>query len=191
MAVIRIIEGSCGEGVGRYETGLFTLPDGSEHGVECLETFTFRNEIALEGRWADEIVGGIRGAIGATAHLPFPLRLALGASKGIGLIDRAIRPEAVLEAVFNDGTKVVAATEASVIHQIRNDCDVVKQARSRGIIATRSHEASLSDASEIQMTITVDPAAQSDSTSLASIFRYEKRKGRLRRVPRNDVTDEA
>ena len=190
MAVIRIIEGSCGEGVGRYETGLFTLPDGSEHGVECLETFTFRNEIALEGRWADEIVGGIRGAIGATAHLPLRLA-ALGASKGIGLIDRAIRPEAVLEARFNDGTRVVAATEASVIHQIRNDCDVVRQARSRGIIATRSHEASLSDASEIQTTITVDPAAQSDSTSLASIFRYEKRKGRLRRVPRNDETDEA
>jgi hypothetical protein len=190
VAEIRIIEGACGAGFGRYEAGLFTLPDGREIGVERLETFVIRNAMALEGRWAGEIVGGIRGAVDATVHLPLPLRLAaIGASRGLGLIDRAIRMEAILEAGFHDGTQIVISTSASVFHLICNDREVVTRARSRGFINPESQEAPLSDASEIQATTQADPAEQTDGASLASIFHYEKRKGRLRRVARNEAPD--
>ncbi|KAB1070112.1 hypothetical protein [Methylobacterium planeticum] len=191
MAEFRIIECSRGDGAGRYDAGLFTLPDGSEFGAECLQAVTIRNEAALEGAWAGEIVGGIRGAIDASARLPFPLRLAaLGARKGIGLVDRAIRAEAIAELRFSDGTMMIAALEPDIVRLIRHDLEVLERARVRFIAAAMNQEASNGDRLAPQSPTATDLAERETSTSLASIFHYEKRKGRLRRVARVDSTEE-
>lgn len=184
MTEIRIIAGSWATGVGTYKAGLFTMPGGAVRGVEDLMSMTTQGEVSDEPHWAGQIVGGLRGALAAAVRLPRPLGLAASTvTAGLGAIGDGLHRRATLEAAFADGSTLVAVTEAGVVSLIRNDREVVCRAQARSALPSLPTALPAGDTGDDAAFRARGTAADAADAALTSIFEYEKRNGRLRRVP--------
>jgi hypothetical protein len=179
MTEILIFAGTCGEGSGSYESGVFTLPDGNVRGVEDLADLILPHGPEAASRRGG-IARGLRDALSATGPLPRPLGLAASVL-GIGLdvLGADGRPSPAMELVFTDGATASIRTEADVVAQIVRDREVVRLAVVRLESLPRVERSSpVADAPETP----ASGGARPDDRALASIFAYEKRGGRLRRL---------
>lgn len=173
MTGFSIDEGACGTGTGSYQAGLLTLPDGMARGVETIVRLSPHaappRSSALPG-----FLGSLREALPATGGLAMPARLAVSTMRaGLGVIEEGLTPDptqpAAVEIDFADGTTIVARMRPEVIASLRRDREVALGALDR---ASRSDPRMAEETAE----------AQEAGEALTSIFRYEKRNGRLRRV---------
>ncbi len=198
MGRFTIDAGGCGTGAAIYRDGLFTLPDGAERGIETLR----RVEVEAEGSdiqsTTSALAGSLRGMLDPPA-LALPWRLAVsGMRAGLGAIEEGLRrPDGVRVALtFMDEALIVARMAPDLAEQIAREAALVRAAFER---ADRSATAPAAlpapvlalpppaAAAEPAPTAPVAPAAsEADEAALTSIFRYEKRNGRLRRVPVSD-----
>lgn len=180
MSEILLLGGTCGEGPGSYEAGVFHLPDGSARGVEDLADLTVSHGPEPASRRLG-IARGLRDALASTGPLPRPLGLAASvAGFGLDVIGGGGRPGASLELRFADGAIASIRTEADAAARIVQDRELVRLALLRRAVST----ARAAPAPRVAETPTESaPAPEgSETRALASIFAYEKRGGRLRRV---------
>ncbi|WP_264048103.1 hypothetical protein [Methylobacterium flocculans] len=181
MIEIVILAGTCGAGSGTYELGLFHLPDGSARGVEDLtDLIVPPDPVVSMATCRVGIARGLREALAATGPLPRPLGLAasvLGA--GLDVLGGDGRSGLSVELRFADGATATIRTDAEGVARIGRDRDVVRRAALR--FAARSAEDT--PAESLAEPPGGEPATLGpDARALASIFAYEKRGGRLRRL---------
>jgi len=164
-------------GEGRYAAGLITLPDGQVRPVEEVARVEVRAGSAQPLDRAGAVVGGLRGALAASAPVSLPLRLAFSTVRaGLGVIEEGLRPTpagAVVEIVFSDGATLTARMMPETAAMIGRDAEIA-----RGALARR-------EAARPSILPAPEPGPETDTTpddALTSIFRYEKRNGRLRRM---------
>lgn len=176
MDAFEIEEGACGPGSARYAAGTITLPDGSLRGVEEIARIALRDDAdgsTSVSRRTRSLAGSVRKALGTARTAPLPLRLALSSLRaGLGVIEDELQPrEAQIHEIgFRDGGLIVARMPLETAALIRHDIETVRAASAR--------------ASTIGSVALPEPSATSEAAdeALTSIFRYEKRNGRLRRV---------
>ncbi|GEP08608.1 hypothetical protein [Methylobacterium gnaphalii] len=178
MSGFSIDEGPCGAGAGSYEAGLFTLPDGTARGVETIARLS-RRSAPSRGSALPGFLGSLRKALPTAGRLAMPARLAVSTVRaGLGVIEEGLGPDqdepAVVEIAFADGTMIVARMPPALIAALRRDREVALGALGRAAVGK---PAPTEESVE----------AQEASEALTSIFRYEKRQGRLRRVTEPDA----
>ena len=185
MIAIQIISGTFGAGPGSYEFGVFGLPDGSLRGVEDLETLTLAPpEQAVPRRTG--IARGLRAALVATGPLPNPLGLAASfMHAGLDVLGRDARPAWSVELRFRDGVRAIIRTDAETAAQIKRDREVVQRASLRlcppsPAVSPAETQGPMPEEAKGEVA-TID-ASVPDGQSLASLFAYEKRGGRVRRL---------
>lgn len=182
MSEILFLGGTCGEGPGSYEVGVFYLPDGTARGVEDLAdlTVTYGPETAPRRLG---IARGLRDALASTGPLPRPLGLAASVvGFGLDVIGSGGRSGPALELRFADGAIASIRTEADAAARIVQDREVVRLALLRRAVST-ARAAPAAGVVEMPAKSSAEPAPEGAETrALASIFAYEKRGGRLRRV---------
>lgn len=188
MARFRVVGGSWTAGAGAYEAGLFTMPDGSVRGIEDLVSLTTAGDAPADPHWADQIVGGLRSALASTVRLPLPLDLAASTVRaGLDALGEGLHRRATMEARFADGSSLVAVVEAGTVSLVRNDRAVILLAQARGALpgAAAGVPAELPGSAppEGGAIRAGEAGAEAADAALTSIFEYEKRGGRLRRVP--------
>ena len=181
MSEIRILDGpgphgAWTTGAGTYETGLLHLPDGQARGVEDLDALEIADGPALQRRAG--IAGGLSTALDATGPLPRPLGLAAAfVGLGLGALGGTLHATASLQARFSDGARVRIETDPATAAAMVRDWDVVRRALLR-----REAPAQRLLAPPAVPPLAL-PAPEHDSApALTSIFQYEMRKGRLRRL---------
>lgn len=172
MTDIRITAGSFGEGPGAYDDGTFRMPDGEIRGVEDLATLELPDDSGTEPHWGGDIVRGLKGALATSSRgLPRPFGFAASlVGAGLGALDPSGRPAVTLVVTFADGAGATIATDAALAATIARDREVVRLAALRR------------DAAE-PAAPPPEPGSGDADPTLTSMFQYEKRKGRLRRVP--------
>jgi len=165
-------------GEGRYASGLITLPDGQVRPIEEVACVDVRAGSAQPLDRAGAVVGGLRGALAASLPASLPLRLAFSTVRaGLGVIEEGLRPApagAVVEIAFSDGSTLTARMMPETAAMIGRDAEIA-----RGVLARRQA------AGPSSALMAPEPAPEIDATpddALTSIFRYEKRNGRLRRM---------
>ena len=156
-------------GQGRYEGGLITLPDGSVHGIETVLRVKMRDgETRAQ---ASDVVGALRSALAALS-LPPPFRVAAsGLRAGLGAIEDGLRPAEGLAEVtitLEDHAPIVALMPVETAILLRRDAELVRGALGRTDERKPEPKAA--------------PSPDAEAEALTSIFRYEKRNGRLRRI---------
>lgn len=177
MIVFPIDQGGSGAGSGSYEAGLLTLSNGQARGVEDIARLSVCGDAGKKQAASQKLpdfLGTLRGALPAPGRLPMPARLAISTVRaGLGVIEEGFAPDGVdpsaVEIAFDDGMTIVARMSAGLIAMIRRDRDIALNAIAR---ATRAAVAPVEQPQE----------ADGSADALTSIFRYEKRNGRLRRV---------
>lgn len=176
MSEILLFGGTCGEGPGSYEAGVFHLPDGSARGVEDLADLTVSHGPETAPRRLG-IARGLRDALASTGPLPRPLGLAASVvGFGLEVVGSGGRPVAALELRFADGAVASIRTEADAAARIVQDREVVRLALLRRAVPAAG-------VAETSTETSAEPTPEgSETRALASIFAYEKRGGRLRRV---------
>ena len=159
-------------GPARYADGLITLPDGTARGVETVVRLEVR--AVPEGfERAGAVVGSVRQALGTATELSLPLRLAVSTMRaGLGVIEEGLRPRdrSLVEIGFADGAAITAVMGPDTVALIRRDAQIARGALDRAAAIPPPRPSS-----SHEETGAYDPA-------LTSIFRYEKRNGRLRRA---------
>lgn len=185
MIAIQIISGTFGAGPGSYEFGVVGLPDGSLRGVEDLEALTLAPpEQAVPRRTG--IVQGLRQALTATGPLPNPLGLAASfMHAGLDVLGGNARPAWSVELRFRDGVHALVRTDAETAAQIERDREVVQRASlrlplSRPAVSPAETQPQVPEEAEGEAA-SID-ASVPDGQTLASLFAYEKRGGRVRRL---------
>ena len=170
MTAFPIDEGDCGTGTGSYEAGLVTLANGEAHGVEQIARLTQRSDVLRKLPAIPGFLGSLRSLLPAAGRLSMPARLAVSTVRaGLGVVEEGFAPDGAeplpIAIAFADGRSVVARMPSDLIALIRRDREIALGALARqdrpGLSAP-------------------DEAATTEA--LTSIFRYEKRNGRLRRV---------
>ncbi|MCC0806770.1 hypothetical protein FPV16_11130 [Methylobacterium sp. W2] len=176
MTDIRITAGSFGEGVATYEDGVFRFPNGDTRGVEDLSDFGTPPEPAPEPHWSGDIVRGLQGALAtSTKGLPAPFGFAASfVGLGLDVLDPSASTVATLPIKFSDGASATLAADGAVAALIRRDREVVRLALERVAPAPAIQPAPAQEP--------MVPAPGLSDPTLTSMFQYEKRKGRLRRV---------
>ena len=179
MTDIRITAGSFGEGVATYDNGVFRFPDGEARGVEDVSDLGTPPEPAPEAHWSGDIVRGLQGALAtSTKALPSPFGFAASfVGLGLDVLESSANAAATLPITFGDGASATLAADGAVAALIRRDCEVVRLALARAVPAP-----AVAPAPD-----PTDPEPDANDPTLTSMFQYEKRKGRLRRV----VTEKA
>ncbi|KQP95296.1 hypothetical protein [Methylobacterium sp. Leaf117] len=200
---IQVTAGSCGIGSASYELGLFRLPDGSLRGVEDLEALVLPTPERPAPRRSG-IARGLREALAATGPLPNPLGLA-ASLVGVGLdVLGGEGPSLSVELRFRDGATALIRVAADMAAQIERDRAVVQHATLRlspahpsvpdvaaddappaNGIAAHSGEAHSGEAHSGEAHSGDERAIEEiapDDRTLASLFAYEKRGGRVRRL---------
>lgn len=205
MAAFGIEQGTHGVGEGRYAAGLITLPDGRVRGIEEVRDIRV---LAIPGSGraepldrAGDVVGGLRGALAASSPASLPLRLAFSTVwAGLGVIEQGLKPPpsgSIVEIAFCDGAALTGRMPPETVALLRRDVEIAQ-----GILARR--EVARPVAPEpapvvpaprpapprpappaLPAPATAEPVAEAGplpDEALTSIFRYEKRNGRLRRV---------
>lgn len=156
-------------GQGRYAGGLITLPDGAVHGVETIVRVEIRG---AERPQAGDVVGAVRSALGAALSLPLPFRIAAsGLRAGLGALEEGLRPAEGLAPVtltLREGIAIETLMPIETAILIRRDAEIVRSALAR--------------AGDTLPEALPFPSTGQETAALTSIFRYEKRNGRLRRV---------
>lgn len=171
MTAIRITDGGCGVGAGTYEDGVFTMPDGTQRGAETLSAVQGPATGEPPAHWSRDVLRGLQGAVASARVLPAPLSVAASAF-GLGIDVLAAKPAAVvLRVSFMDGAEAVIEADAALAGLVERDRAVIRAALSR-------------QAPAVQPSPPIDPAAfVAAERATTSMFEYEKRNGRLRRVP--------
>ncbi|GJE17125.1 hypothetical protein [Methylobacterium marchantiae] len=175
MTDIQITAGSFGDGGAIYENGIFRLPNGEVRGVEDLVDLGMPTEPGPE-HWSGDIVRGLQGALTTTTKaLPSPFGFA-ASFVGIGLdaFESSAKAAVILSATFSDGACATIAADRVIAASIRHDREVVRLALLRNPPAPSAAPLPAPEPS----IAAPDPA----DPILTSMFQYEKRKGRLRRV---------
>lgn len=156
-------------GQGRYAGGLIALPDGTVHGVEAIARVEARG---AERPQAGDVVGAVRSALGAALSLPLPFRIAASSLRaGLGALEEGLRPAEGLARVtltLRDGLVIETLMPVETATLIRRDAEIVRGALDRAGAVDRPPEPV--------------PSPGAETAALTSIFRYEKRNGRLRRI---------
>jgi hypothetical protein len=185
MIAIQIISGTFGAGPGSYEFGVFGLPDESLRGIEDLETLTLAPpEQAVPRRTG--IARGLREALVATGPLPNPLGLAASLMHaGLDVLGGDAQPAWSVELRFRDGVHAIIRTDAETAAQIERDREVVRRASLR-LSSPSPAESPAETRPPMHEEAEGEPASNDvsvpDGQSLASLFAYEKRGGRVRRL---------
>ncbi|GEO99606.1 hypothetical protein [Methylobacterium haplocladii] len=177
MSVFPIDEGSGGAGTGSYACGLLTLANGEARGVEAVASLTAREDATRRSAASQRVPGfldTLRGALPASTRLSMPARLAVSTVRaGLGVIEEGFAPGGddleIVEVAFSDGASLVARMPAELVAAIRHDREIAL-----GVLA-RSGRTQIVPAEAMS-------EADDSAEALTSIFRYEKRNGRLRRV---------
>lgn len=182
MDAFGIEEGFCGAGTARYAGGLLTLPDGSVRGVETITRLSVKTPEDGATR-AGDVAGSLRETLGGTKPTSLPLRLALSTMRaGLGVIEEGLRPPRGVptEIEFADGTSIMALMPIEAAALLRRD-----NAIARGVL-----DRVVEEGAPTRREPTATTADTAPDEALTSIFRYEKRNGRLRRVAARDKADE-
>ncbi|CAA2107131.1 hypothetical protein MBUL_04008 [Methylobacterium bullatum] len=176
MTDIRITAGTFGEGVATYENGVFRFPNGEVRGVEDLADPGLSPETTPEAHWSGDIVRGLQGALAtSTKALPSPFGFAASfVGLGLDVLESSATTTAALPISFSDGASATMAADGAVAAIILRDREVVRLALERRAPAPAAQPA---PAPEPML-----PASDPNDPTLTSMFQYEKRKGRLRRV---------
>ena len=197
MDAFGIEDGPGGAGSGRYAAGLIGLPGGLAYGVEAVTRIAVEDGADAAAR-AGLVAGSFRDALGSAHNAPLPLRLALSTMRaGLSVVEEGLRPRAGLrvEIAFEDGSVIRALMSAETVAAIRHDAAVA-----RGVL-DRAHERTQTPAPALlppprpvppsapEQALGEIPSEVPGEEALTSIFRYEKRNGRLRRVAASDKSD--
>lgn len=182
MIDILILDGTCGHGPGSYQDGLFHMPDGSLRGAEDLQDLTISSASEAPPR-RQGIARGLRDALTATGPLPRPLGFAASVvGFGLDVLGGDERAWLRLELHFTDGAVAWIRTDAAGAARIEGDREVVRLALQRQAVG-RLIDAELPPRQSPVESASEAPEPQGpDQPDLASIFTYEKRGGRLRRL---------
>jgi hypothetical protein len=179
MIAIQIISGTFGPGAGSYEFGVFALPDGSRRGVEDLESSALRPPDQPPRR--SGIARGLREALAATGPLPNPFGFAASlVHAGLDVLGGDAGPAWSVELRFRDGAGALIRVDGETAAQIERDREVVRRASLRlspplPVAAEARTPGTDGDADPVDVSVP-------DGQTLASLFAYEKRGGRVRRL---------
>lgn len=168
MSRFEIVDGACSNGPARYEAGLFALPDGSRRGIETL------SDLQPGDASGSQTLASLRNTLPRPGALPLPLRLAVSSLRaGLSVAEEGIAPGGTLPLTlrFADGLILTVRMPPALADAIRRDRELVA-----GVLARAGNP------SVILAEPVPELAPDTTDTSLTSIFRYEKRGGRLRRV---------
>ncbi|MBB3902637.1 hypothetical protein [Methylobacterium brachythecii] len=174
MSGFSVDDGACGAGAGSYEAGLLTLPDGTARGVETIARLSPSAPRSRRGTLPG-FLGSLRDALPSSGRLAMPARLAVSTMRaGLGVIEEGLTPDVAqpiaVEIAFADGTTIVVRMPPGLIAALHRDREVALGALARVSAGPAVETAEAREASE----------------ALTSIFRYEKRNGRLRRIAEPD-----
>ena len=183
MTDIRITAGSFGEGVATYDNGVFRFPNGDIRGVEDLSDLGLPTEPATEPHWSGDIVRGLQGALATTTKaLPSPFGFAASfVGLGLDVLESSATTTATLPITFTDGASATMAADNAIATILMRDREVVRLALERRAPTPAVEPAPAPEPAPMS------PASDATDPTLTSMFQYEKRKGRLRRV----VTEKA
>ncbi len=177
MTDMRVIAGSLGEGAATYEDGLFHLPNGETRAIEDVTQFDPPAGGGRSPHWSGDIVRGLQGALSTTTKaLPSPFGFA-ASFVGLGL-DAFEASADTLSITFADGAAATLVAGPETVAVIRRDREVVGRALQRRAPAP------------LPAPEPAFPAPDPSDPILTSMFRYEKRKGRLRRIATEKGADE-
>lgn len=194
MSEIRITAGAWETGIGAYEAGLLHLPNGEVRGFEDLADLSVKNGSEPQGRRAG-LFGGLRSALHAAGPLPRPLDLAASVvGLGLGVIGGDLHAQVSLQARFSDGASAVILTDPATAASMIRDREMIRLALQRRDASRPGHaDQELQERREMSgRAILPAPDAERDADrALTSIFEYEMRKGRLRRLAAAKSPDEA
>lgn len=181
MNEIKIIAGTYGKGTGSYESGLFKLPEGGQRAVETLSELEIHGDVAPEAHWVGQIASGLKGVISSSVKIAGPLSLAASAvGAGLNSINEGARPRAVINAVFEDGSTIIALVDLGIANLIQNDREVIRRALLRAghsLQGTR-HVAESTDQSQsltAQAAEVIHEASDAASAALSSAIGMFKR----------------
>jgi hypothetical protein len=187
MSEIRILEGArpdgpWGTGPGTYEAGLLRLPGGEARGVEDLVDLVRADGSGPQRRTG--IVGGLRSALDAAGPLPRPLDFATSIlGLGLGALAGTLHASATLHARFADGARAVIATDPATAAAILHDWAVVREALLRRDARRQPpRQVLLPPPAAAPLTLPAPAPVPDAAPAPASLFAYEMRKGRLRRL---------
>jgi len=182
MSEIRILEGagpgwSGAPGPGTYEAGLLHLPGGATRGVEDLVDLV--TEDGADPKRRAGIAGGLRSALNAAGPLPRPFDLAASfVGLGLGALGGTLHAVTTLRARFSDGASARIATDPETAAAMMHDREVVRLALRRREAGAPAQRRLAPPVAPLAL-----PAPEPDAApALTSIFQYEMRKGRLRRL---------
>ncbi len=144
MNEIKFIAGTCGKGAGTYEAGLFKMPEGGQRAVETLSDLEIHGDVAPEAHWVGQIASGLKGVLTSSVKIAGPLSLAASAvGAGLNSLNEGARPRAVINAVFEDGSMMIALVDLGLANLIQNDREVIRRALLRtGHVPQRTHNVS-------------------------------------------------
>ena len=134
MADLTIVAGEVGRGGGVYDTGIFTLPDGSVRGAETIAEIVIHGGVDKNQTLVGYLIGGLKGGVALASHLDLtaPVNLAAAAiGSGLNVLDSGPRQSALIEVKFLDGATFVAMTEVGISSLMENDRRVIQIAISR------------------------------------------------------------
>lgn len=193
MGEIRILEGAHPDGPwcagpGTYEAGLLRLPGDETRGVEDLADL-----VLVDGpppRRRADVLGGLRSALDAAGPLPRPLDFAASVvGLGLGALAGTLHAGATLHARFSDGARAVIATDPATAAALLRDWTLVRDA----ILRREARQPAPWQAPlppPLVAPLALPAPAPDESPAPASIFAYEMRKGRLRRLASGKAPDQ-
>jgi hypothetical protein len=183
MSEIRITAGAWDAEAGAYAEGLLRLPNGDILGVEELLDLSVADGSEAGPQRRVAVVRGLRSALSAVGPLPRPLDLAASfVGLGLGVIGGDVRAGLSLQARFPDGTRVVIVADPATAAQMMRDREVIRLAALRRNAVP---------AAPVVLALPAPEPEQAAERALTSIFEYEKRKGRLRRLTVAKAPDES
>ena len=131
MADLTIVAGEVGRGGGVYDTGLFSLPDGSVRGAETIAEVVIHGGVDKNQSLVGHLIGGLRGGVALASHLDLtaPVNLAAAAiGSGLNALDNGPRQSALIEVKFLDGATFVAMADVGISSLMENDRRVIQAA---------------------------------------------------------------
>lgn len=181
MNEVKIIAGTCGKGPGSYESGLFKMPEGGQRAVETLAELEIHGDVAPEAHWVGQIASGLKGVFSSSIKIAGPLSIAASAvGAGLGAINEGSKPRAVINAIFDDGSVIIALVDLGVANLIQNDREVVRRALLRaGHVPQSAHHnpGEPSPSLGAQAAEAIHDATDAASAALSSAIGIFKRPG--------------
>ncbi len=188
MTEIRIVAGAWEAGSGTYADALLRLPNGDLRGLETVVDLS-AGEPEAPPRRRIGIAGGLRSALKAAGPLPRPLDLAATmVGLGLGALGGDLHAMSVLQLRFADGASVRIETDPATAALMKRDHTVIRLALAR-LMPGDSPTAPLLPGPILALPAPFAPAPPpapraepGSEREIPSIFEYEKRRGRLRRM---------